>query len=251
MLRISTGLATYILGGGSLKTFLEGAVLYTYSTAQPATADMDHPEAEIVNIFTLSSGAYTPEVLATGTVYKTSFADPVSMSSITVGGYEILGASVSSIAECVAQINHYSRDFTASNVADETCYITAKPGSGSTYNGVTVACTGSNTTTTNMTGGVDAVNGLTFATPSLGQMQKTGTWSQLAGNDAYGNPMTNKVPLSFRIVRKATDAINASVYATRIDGAIPDDLTQTPSTTTTGVTQEVDDFIVIEPNNSW
>ena len=118
--RLSTGLVQFLAQGGSLKRFLQGAVLCIYDGAQVTTADMG-PNGNLLNTITLGSAAHTDEVLATGSVTLTGGASG-SVSSITVEGNEILGATVNfnsslnqTATDCATQINTYASDrFTAS-----------------------------------------------------------------------------------------------------------------------------------------
>jgi hypothetical protein len=250
--RLSTGLRNYLQMDGSIKRFLNGAILRIYSGAQPATADLT--DGVLLNTMTISSGAHTPEVLSAGSI--TLIGTVGTLPSITVNSVEILGATITfattltDMAVAVAaQINTYttSPEYTATaSGAKVTIY--ANLGTGVGPNGFAVVAAGAGgitTTPVNMgteVAGVAAVNGLTWGLSAAGVLSKSGVWSGVAGADG--------TPGYFRIARSAADATGASSTARRIDGSISTssaDLNINPNVSVNGVTLTIDTFSITEP----
>ena len=250
--RLSTGMRDYLQMNGSIKQFLNGAIMRIYSGSQPATADLT--DGVLLNTITVSSGAHTPEVLSAGSV--TVIGTVGTVTSIVVDSVEVLGATqtfattLTALAtDIAAQINTFMSvpKYTAtSSGAKVTIY--ASCGSGTTPNGLDVTTTGAGgitATDVNMgteVAGVAAVNGLTFGLVSAGVLSKSGVWSGVAGADG--------TPGYFRIARSAAEATGASALYKRIDGSISTssaDLNINPNTSVNGVTLTIDTFAVTEP----
>ena len=252
---ISTGLRDYLMMNGSIKKFLNGAILRIYSGLQPATADVDDAvSGTLLNTITIGSGAHTPEVLAAGSLTLAGTAGTVT--GITVNSVQILGATctfVSSLSQLAsdvaAQINSFnsSPEYTAIAVgAKVTVY--AVPGTGTGPNGFVLATTGAGgITSTDVNvgtevAGVAAVSGLTFGLASSGVLSKSGTWSGVGA--ATGTPGW------FRIARSAADCAGASSTLKRLDGSVSSssaDLNINPNTSTISVTLTIDTFTVTLP----
>lgn len=186
-LKYSTSARNFMAGIGSYKNAYQNGRIEIYTGAQPATADAA-VQGTLLCTITSSSGAHTPEVLASGTVTLTGGAAG-SVDTLTVNSVEIMGAAVpfntsltQTAADVAAQINAYHSyaEYIASS-AGAVVTIKALPGTGTTPNGFVVASTVTTITKTdaNLSGGVAAVNGLRFGAPSGGSISKLAsqTWS--------------------------------------------------------------------------
>ena len=88
--RFSTGFRDFVQMNGSVKRFLQGAVMNIYDGAQPADADTA-PSGVLQNTITLASGAYTAEVLSAGSLTLAGTVGTVT--GIVVNSVQILGAT--------------------------------------------------------------------------------------------------------------------------------------------------------------
>jgi hypothetical protein len=186
--QLSKGLRNFMLESGSVKRALSNGVIKLYSGAQPADAD-SAASGTLLVVYTKNSGAFTAEVQATGTITYAGAAG--SIDTITVGGVEILGGSVpfttdlaTTVALAAAAVNNNPKNFhyTAKSAAG-VLTLTAIVGNGTLVNGAVVASTVTTLTATpvNVSGGVDAVNGLRFGDAAAGTLTKdSGTWSGVA-----------------------------------------------------------------------
>jgi len=129
----------------------------------PNTAYTIHTEGYRLPLWSMDLNA-SAEVLATGTVTLTGGTSG-QVSTVTVNGIDILGSLVAfntdlatTAADVATQINANQNKFTAAAVG-AVITITDIATSGSLHNGWVVAATsiGITTSTSNMTGGVDAV----------------------------------------------------------------------------------------------
>lgn len=93
MLRLSTGLRSYLLNHGSLAEALSGGVIYVFGGAQPASADDGDGDATLIGTITDGGAAYTREQPVTATLSLDSGGSG-SVDSVTVGGTELLEAAV-------------------------------------------------------------------------------------------------------------------------------------------------------------
>ena len=243
--RLSVGLKNYLLANGSLKHALQGGKLLIYSGSQPATADAA-PTGTLLCTLTASSGAHTAEVQATGTVTITGSSG--SVNTITVDSVDILPAAVSydtsttvTAAAVAAAINKASTSpkYTATS-ASNVVTITAARGAGAEAN--TLVVSGSATTLSlsyaDLSGGVTAVNGLSFGAPSAGALSKDSaqTWSGV--NAATGTAGW------FRFVGAVADsgAADSAETEVRFDGSIGTsgaDMNLNSVVLTSGVTTEI------------
>ena len=250
--RLSTGLRDFLQMEGSIKRFLNGAIMRIYSGSQPATADLT--DGTLLNTITLASGAHTPEILSAGSI--TLIGTVGTLPSITVNSVEILGATITFVdtlanmaIAVAAQINLWisSPEYTAvSSGAKVTIY--ANCGTGTNPNGFAVVAAGAGgitTTPVNMgteVAGVASANGLVWGDSTAGVLSKTGVWSGVAG--------VSDTPGYFRIARSAAEATGASAIYKRLDGSISTssaDLNINPNVSTNGVTLTIDTFAITEP----
>lgn len=186
-LHLSTALQHFLAGTGSVREAFQDGIMKIYSGAQPTNADAAVTGTLLCTI-TNASGAFTPEVRATGSVTLNTGASG-SVTSITVNGAEILGATVpyntslnQTATDVADQINRYRVLVEYSAVAvGAVITITAAQGTGAAPNTFVVVSTTVTITKTdvNMSGGVSPVNGLKFAAPVVGLIDKlsTQTWS--------------------------------------------------------------------------
>lgn len=192
--RISTAMRNFLADRGSWADALSGGRIKVYSGVQPATAD-DAPTGTLLATFTTAGATFVPEVRATATLTISGSAG--SVSSVTVGGMELLSAAVDFTTDLTttagliaAGINarRLAHRFTAAAVG-ATVTLTAPLNSGSAMNGMTVAATattlavsvngGSSTTLggTGATAGVDSSGGLGFLDAAAGVLKKdAGAW---------------------------------------------------------------------------
>lgn len=224
-LRLSIAARNFIEQHGSYKKAFQGGKLLIYSGSQPATADAA-PTGTLLCTITNASGAHTAEVLATGTVTLTGGAagsvDTVTVNSVNIltnGSVPFNTSLTQTAADLAAAINlsESSPEYTATS-SGAVVTITAARGSGTAPNTFVVSATLTTITATyaNMSGGVAAVNGLSFGSASAGALaKKTGeAWSGV--NAATG------VAGWFRFVGAVADSglADSSEAQVRMDGAI-------------------------------
>lgn len=219
-LRLSTGAVNKLMGYGSFQDVFANSVIDVYSSTQPTTPD-NVPNGTLLVSVTKSSGAYTAETRATGTVTVTGSSG--SFSTVTVNGLDILGASVpyntsttQTAADLAAQINRNPKNllFVASS-SGAVCTLTALNGLGTLPNTwVVTASTSCSATYGNMAGGVDAVNGLRFDVATDGAISKVvaDTWSGVPGASGTAG--------WFRMRESGDTGTGSSTTAARADGTI-------------------------------
>lgn len=222
--RLSTALVTKLMDTGSFKDIFANCVIDIWSGTQPATADSAATGSLLCTV-TKSSGALTAETKATGGF--TIAGGSGSVNTITVNGIDILGAAVNyttdvttTAAAVVAQINKNPKNtmFVASNVAGAVT-LTAVNGLGTLPNTWVVSGTATTLTLTplvNMSGGVDAVNGLKFGNAAAGVLSKDSseTWSgvvALGGTAGWFRVRTSQ---------DAGTAADSALVHPRFDGSI-------------------------------
>lgn len=255
-LRLSAGLRNFVNQNGSIRDALQGGELQIYSGAQPATADSAVTGTLLATI-TDNNGARTAEVLATGTVTLTGGAAG-SINTLTVGGINIIDAAVpfntslnQTAADLAAMINNSDStpEYNAT-VSGSVVTIQANRGSGASAN--TLVVTGTLTTITatyaNMSGGVNAANGLKFGISAAGVLPKRAsqTWSGVA--------VASGTAGWFRFIGAVADAGgNDSTEATlRMDGSISTSgaqLNMSSTTITSGATQTIATFPITLPTS--
>ena len=186
--RLSTGARNLLAEGRGLGAIFNRGSLEIYSGTQPTTGD-SAKTGTLLGLVTSSSGALTKETRAVGTIVITAAAGG-AINAVTVGTFNIIpDGAVSAVAgdtagTAVALAAAINRNgiFEAS-VSGSTITITAKPGVGTSWNGL--ALTASLTTVTatygggTVAGGVVPVNGLIFGSPVAGVIAKLSTqvWS--------------------------------------------------------------------------
>lgn len=222
--RLSTGLRNHLMGGGSFKDALEGGRIEIRSGSQPASGDAAASGTLLCEI-TDNAGAFVAETPATGSI-KIDSGAAGSFTAVTLDGVNLLDAEVpynTSIAQTAADLaaalnrSALNKDWIASASSD-TVTLTARPGRGDRFNGLTLATTKTTmaTTETNPSGGAYAANGLKFEPPANGSLAKrlNQIWSGIAA--ANGNAGW------FRFYGPGADAGGADGTGTaiRYDGAI-------------------------------
>jgi len=224
-LRYSTGLRNHLAGGGSFKNAFHGGRIEIYTGTQPATADTAVAGTLLCTV-TDNNGAHTPEVRASGTLTLAGAAG--SIDTVTVGGINLIAAAVpfntslnQTAVDLAAAINNHqsSPEYEASATGTSAIVtITAKQGSGAAPNTFVVAYTATTMTATaaNMSGGVSAVNGLKFGSPSAGAIAKLATQTWEGTNVAAGTAGW------YRAYGPGTDVGGTDAVGTTIreDGAI-------------------------------
>lgn len=219
--RLSTGLRNALASGKGFGSIFNRGSLNIYSGTQPTTADAA-VTGTLLGTVTIASGALTQETQATGTIVITGGS--VSVATVTVGTFNIIpdgavpyNTSTAQTASDLSDAINRNGIFSA-NVVGSTVTIKPVPGAGAAYNGLTVTSTGSVTATYGggtVTGGVAAVNGLYFGTPSAGTISKAGVWSfngLVAGTAGW-----------FRLIGSVADAggaISVAPFLVRMDGSI-------------------------------
>lgn len=253
-LRLSTALRNLVLNGGSVKNALQGGKLKIYTGAQPASADAA-PTGTLLCTITAASGAHTQEVQATGTITLSGAAG--SISNVTVDSVPIIGAAVAfdtdltTTAAALAQaINDYNSlpKYTAT-AAGAVVTVTAPRGMGAAANGLVLDATTVTMTSVdvNLSGGVTAVNGLSFGTPSAGELPKLAsqTWSGVA--------VASGTAGWFRFESAVADsgALDSAASQVRLDGAIStsgSQLNMSSTTITASATQTITAFPLSLPS---
>jgi hypothetical protein len=253
-LRLSTALRQFLIEQGSFEQAFTGGKLEIYSGVQPTLAD-DAPVGTLLATYTDNAGAHTPEVQSVGSVALTG-GGAGSVNTLTVNGVEIMGSAtnfLTSLAVTAQAIvdkinaNPKNKQFTATLTSTSTITITAKLGMGTLPNGWVVASTVTTITKTdtNMSGGVNSVNGLSFGAAAAGVLAKlsTQTWSGTAGNSGTAQ--------SFRLKGPIADADGASNTTNmRLDGNISTsgaNLNLNAVAIVAAVLQTISSFSVTEP----
>lgn len=223
--RYSVALRNYLAQHGSFKKAFQGGKILIYSGAQPASADAA-PTGTLLCTITKASGAHTAEVLATGTVTLTGGAagsvDTVTVNSVNIltnGAVAFNTSLTQTAADLAAAINlsESSPEYTATS-SGAVVTITAARGSGAAPNTFAVSATLTTITASyaNMSGGVAAVNGLSFDVATAGAItMKSGeAWSGV--NAATG------VAGWFRMVGAVADSgvADATESQIRVDGSV-------------------------------
>jgi hypothetical protein len=252
-LRFSTGLRNNLAGNkGFASTFAKGSI-NIYSGTQPATADSP-ATGTLLGTASLSSGALTQEVRASQTITVAGAAG--SINTVSVGGLNIIpdgtvAFSVDAATTATALCDAINRNglFDAT-VSGAVVTVLAPRGAGVTYNAVSFATAVTTLTATvgaaTMSGGVAAVNGLTFAAPASGAVSKSGIWS-FNGAVAAGAGTTAGW---FRLVASTVDAGGASTTLERLDGSIAvsgADMNLSNITIVSGAPNTIDTFTYTQP----
>jgi len=254
-IKLSTAARNFLAGIGSYKDLFQNGRMEIYSGSQPANADAA-VTGTLVGRSTDNSASRTAEVLATGSVTLTGGSSG-SLNTLTVNSVDILGGAVpyntslnQTATDIATQINRNRSnvEYTAS-ASGAVVTIKALPGTGASPNGFVVASTTTTLTKTdaNLSGGVNAANGLKFSEPSSGAVSKLAsqTWSGInasSGTAGY-----------YRLYGSVADsgALDSSATYYREDGAIGTsgaDLNMTSTALTNGIATSINVFQKTMPN---
>lgn len=254
-LRLSTALRDFVNSLGSLKGALQDGEIRIYSGAQPTTADAA-PTGTLLCTITAASAARTAEVAASGTA--TLAGSSGSVNSMTVGGVEVLGAAVpfttdlaTTAALVAAQINKFRSvpEYIATS-AGAVVTVTAVRGQGANANSKALVTTLTTMTSTdvNLSGGVNAANGLRFDVSSGGVLAKDANqvWSGVAAASGTAG--------WFRFTGSIADsgANDSAALQVRMDGAISTSgaqLNMSSTSITSGATQTISSFPITLPTS--
>lgn len=259
-IRLSAALRNFLLEGGSLKQALANGVVKVYTGSQPSSAN-DAATGTLLCTYTLSSGAHTAEVRATGSL-TISGTTSGSVDTVTVNSIDILGGAVTHTGDhnttataVAAAINNNPKNqlYVASSTgASGVVTLTAKPGLGTSVNSHAVSATATTCTVGTFvnigsgTAGVNPVNGLRFGDSSAGTLIKdaTQTWTGVAAATGTAG--------WFRFYGSATDAgsSDSSEVHVRLDGNVATsgaDLNLTSTSIASGATQTISTFSVTMP----
>lgn len=248
-LRFSTALRNNLAGNkGFASTFAKGSI-NIYSGTQPATAD-SAVTGTLLGTVTLSSGALTQETRASQTITVAGASG--SINTVTVSTLNIIPSG--------AVAFNTSADQTASDLCDAinrdglfdatvsgaVVTVLAPRGAGTTYNTLAFATTVTTLTATvgaaTISGGVAAVNGLTFAAPVSGVVSKSGVWSF--------NGVAVGTAGWFRFIASSADGGGASTTLERLDGSIAvsgADMNLSNIAITVGAPNTIDTFTYTAP----
>lgn len=219
-IRFSTGTRNALAGSkGFAKIFNKGSI-NIYSGTQPATAD-SAISGTLLGTVTLNSGALTQEVRASQTITVAGASG--SINTVTVGTLNIIpGGAVAFTTDAattaIALCDAINRDglFEAVITSPGVVTVLAPRGSGTTYNAVAFATTVTTLTATvgaaTLSGGVAAVNGLTFTAAANGVVSKSGVWSF--------NGIAVGTAGWFRLIASSIDSGAASTTLERVDGSV-------------------------------
>jgi len=259
-IRLSKGLRNFLLEGGSLKQGLANGIIKVYTGSQPSAAD-DAATGTLLCTYTLSSGAHTAEVRATGSL-TISGTTSGSVDTVTVNSIDILGGAVTHTGDhnttataVAAAINNNPKNqlYVASSTgASGVVTLTAKPGLGTSVNGHAVSATATTCTVGTFVNigsgvaGVNPANGLRFGDSAAGTLIKDAaqTWTGVAA--ATGTAGWFRFQGS---VSDAGSADSSEVYH-RLDGSIATsgaDLNLTSTSIASGATQTISTFSVTMP----
>jgi len=257
-LRLSDGLRSFLMDGGSFKQAFSGGKLQIYSGTQPATGNAASTGTLLATI-TDASGAHTNEVRSAGSVQLTGGGSG-SVDSITIAGINTMDGAVSydtslnNTATLVANnINANPKNYlVTASASTDTVTLTAKPGVGTLYNGLAVVANTTTITTTDVNmgtavAGVDWVNGLEFEQdPTTGILEKLSTqvWTGVGLADGTAG--------YFRLLGGISDAESADSAEAyfRLDGNIATsgaNLNMSSTAVVTSAVQTISTFTVTEP----
>lgn len=219
--RLSTGLRNNIVGPTGVGATFANGVIEIRTGSQPATAD-SAATGTLLGTVTFASGAFTAEVAATQTITVSGSAGSIDTVNVgTTGPVNIIPLGPVAFTTDAATTAAALRDAIIRNgiyrAASSGAVVTviAPAGTGDAHNGLALTTTTTTLTATsggNMTGGSDAVNGLTFAAPANGALSKSGVWSF--------NGIATGTAGWFRIKASEADADGASTTLPRLDGSI-------------------------------
>ena len=219
-IRQSTGLRNCLSGNeGFAKAFKNGEIRI-YTGTQPATADAA-ATGTLLGVVTKDGSARVAEVQASATLTLSGSAG--SVDAVTVGGLSILqGGSVAFAADLATTAARLADAINLSGICTASASgavvtVRAPVGSGTSWNGATLAATATTLTVTSsgaLAGGVDAQNGLRFTT-ALG-----GVVSKVTADVWRFDGLATGSAGWFRLVANGDDPGLASTAHVRLDGSI-------------------------------
>ncbi len=220
-IRLSTALRNNIVGPKGVGATFANGIVEIRSGTQPATAD-SAATGTLLGTVTLASGTFTAETAATQTITLSGSSGSINTVNVgTTGPVNIiplgpvnfitdLATTAAALRDAIIRAGIYHATASGAVVT-----VIAPNGTGDAHNGLALSTTTTTLTATsggNMAGGVDAVNGLTFAAPSGGTLSKSGVWGftgVAAGTAGW-----------FRMKAAGTDSDGASTTLCRLDGSI-------------------------------
>lgn len=248
-LRFSTGLRNNLAGNkGFASTFAKGSI-NIYTGTQPATAD-SAVTGTLLGTVTLSSGALTQETRASQTITVAGASgsiDTVTVSTLNIipSGAVAFNTSANQTASDLCDAINRDGLFDAT-VSGAVVTVLAPRGAGTTYNTLAFATTVTTLTATvgagTISGGVAAVNGLTFAAPVSGVVSKSGVWSF--------NGVAVGTAGWFRFIASSADGGGVSTTLERLDGSIAvsgADMNLSNISLTIGAPNTIDTFTYTQP----
>lgn len=168
-LRMSTALSRFIMNEGSLGRALSGGTLRIFSGGQPAHADLAET-GDLLAVITDSGLSHVNETQAYGSIEITGGSSAGGITSLTIGGIEVLGETVTGtddldLAQTLAArlgVRLAQTDFFPVWDGDRTVTIVCKPNCGDRWNSAAIIATmvTLGATTTTIDGGVWHGNGL-------------------------------------------------------------------------------------------
>ena len=223
MIKYSTGLVDFLMSKGSWSRAFTGGCIKVRTGSQPDTADKAVGGGTLLCTYSASGGTLTAEVCPVASVTLTG-GTTGSITSITIGGYEVLGAAVpfngtlaQTATDVATQINKFNSmgfsGVTAVAVSTKVT-ITAVQGCGN-ITGIIVITHGGDFTHSEVNmgteiTGVTQVNGILFGTSSGGILTKSGVWS--------GSAAATGTAGWFRMYGPIVDGDGASGTLLRMDG---------------------------------
>lgn len=220
-IRLSTGLRNNIVGPKGVGASFANGIIEIRTGSQPSTAD-SAATGTLLGTVTLNSGAYTAETRASATITLSGSSGSIDTVNIgTTGPVNIIPLGpVSFITDLTTTAAALRDAIIRAGICHATSSgavvtVIAPGGTGDAWNGLALSTTVTTITATssgNMTGGVDAVNGLSFAAPVTGTLSKSGVWSF--------NGVANGTAGWFRIKASVLDDDLVSTTLVRLDGSI-------------------------------
>lgn len=221
MIRLSTALRNNIVGPKGVGATFAGGIVEIRTGTQPTTAD-SAATGTLLGVLTVASGAFTAETRATATITLSGSSGSINTVNVgTTGPVNIipLGAvsfttdlttTAAALRDAIIRAGLYHATSSGAVVT-----VIAPNGTGDAHNGLALSTTVTTMTATssgNMSGGVDAVNGLQFSAPASGVLSKSGVWSF--------NGIAVGTAGWFRMKASALDDDTASTTLARLDGSI-------------------------------
>lgn len=185
-IRFSDALNSRLAGKEGLRKLLSNSQIIFFTGSQPTSANDSKGTSQEIIAFTSGDLQLTEEVLGTAEFDLTGITTAETITSITVSGVEILGATITydtsataTAALVAAQINSYlgAIDFKATSSA-ETVTIAAPNGSGIDLNDATIVAAGT---------GVWNAASSHFQSNGVAATTTPNTWSTGDGRFATGN----------------------------------------------------------------